>query len=238
LAAENSRRSQAVSDLSKAQHALDEKYPDARWTTPPTSLPDWNPESPFIWLRKEMVPRFPVQAFTDTGELQAEIPYVMTIDAGTTRALNEKLKRLLAEYRALEVAKAERTEEHLPGIAGEKGDKLTIRVSSLPVEGAQIRQQFESALTDALGEQRATLLQQVSSTWLDIQFARFGTEPKTISLLRRPGGDFNISIKTAGGNWSSMGGPARIVKHQIPPHFLPLFAPLLDMKDPAVAKGE
>jgi hypothetical protein len=233
LKAENSRRERAVVDLSNAERALAKANPETRWATPPASLPEWNPESPYVWLRKEMVPRFPVQAFTEDGELQPEIANVLMIDPATVRLLNEKLKQHLADYRALEVAKAERSEEHLPGIANERGEKLTIRVQPLPEDGARIKQEFETDLTQALGEQRATLVEQVSKNWIDTQFAQFGAEPKIISVLRRPGGDLNISIKS-GGNWMSSGGSTASVLYQIPPHFRPMFATILE---PAATKG-
>jgi hypothetical protein len=234
LKAENSRRDQAAADLSVAEGALAKADPETRWATPPPTLPEWNAESPYVWLRKEMVPRFPVEAFNIDGALQPEIAsVVLLIDPASVRALNEKLKQHLAEYRALEVAKAERSEEHLPGIANQPGEKLTIRVQPLPEEGARIKQEFETDLTQTLGEQRATLVKQVSENWLDTQFAQFGAEPKIISVLCRPSGDLSISIKT-GSSWFSTGGPAAAVRVQIPPHFRPMFASFLES---AVAKG-
>src|SRR5262249_54514302 len=170
---------------------------------------------------------------TEDGELQPEIVYVLMIDPAVARLLNEKLKQHLADYRALEVAKAERSEEHLPGIANQSGEKLTIRVQPLPEEGARIKQEFETDLTQTLGEQRATLGKQVSANWIDTQFAQFGAEHKIISVLRRPSGDLNISIKS-GGSWMSSGGSTASVLSQIPPHFRPMFATILE---PAATKG-
>jgi hypothetical protein len=234
LKTENARRERIAMDLATAEKALGKVDPETRWTTPPPTLPEWNPDSPYVWLRKEMVPRFPVEAFNEEGELSPEIAYVLMVDPKTLQTLNTKLKGYLAEYRALEVAKAERSDEHLPGVANEKGEKLTIRVQPLPEEGGRIKQQFENDLVNALGEQRATMVKQVSETWIDSQFAQFGAEPKTISIVRRSNGYFGLSTKS-GSSWFSTAGTAAMILRQIPPHFRPLFTTFLE---PATAKAQ
>jgi hypothetical protein len=226
LNTETSSRTRLVAEVAKAERALALVAPETRWAVPPASLPEWNPESPYIWLRKEMVPRFPVSPFTEDGALQPEVSYVFTLDPALQKTLNEKLKQILAEYRTLEAAKAERSDEHLPGIAGQPGPKITIRVKPLPEEGARIKQQFEAALVQGLGEQRAKMLSELGDSWLDSQFAQFGADTKIISAIRNPGGSYNVSVKT-GRSWFSTGGPLAAVTVHIPPHLRPLFAEVL-----------
>jgi hypothetical protein len=222
---QRTERGRIVMDLAKAKRDLEKSDPDSRWINPPLDSPEWNPESPYVWLRKEMMARLPVSPFAENGELQREIAYVMTIDAATQRKLNGQLKRILDEYRTLEAAKAERLEEHLPGISGEDGDKLTVRVQPLPEEGARLKLRFESALIEALGEQRTGLLLQTGDHWIDSNFAQFGSEPKTISVLRKPNGTYNVSIGTGGRSWMNTGGPpADIARYHIPPNLRPMFA--------------
>jgi hypothetical protein len=232
LRAASERRSRAASEAAKATRAAAAVNPDARWVAPPKSLPEWNPESPYVWLKKESVGRFPVPVFTEDGELRAEVGIVFVIDPASQRALNKQLKELLAEYRALEAAKAERSDEHLPGIATQKGEKLTIRVKPLPEDGARIKQQFEAALVNALGQQRAGLLTQVGDTWIRSQFAQFGAEPKIISVARNSEDNFSVSVKS-GRSWFSTGGPARFMRDNIPPHLRPLFGDWFDRGNPA-----
>ncbi|MGZ5505920.1 MAG: hypothetical protein ACXWKH_06040 [Limisphaerales bacterium] len=222
LLAQHTSRKQTRSAIDKAERELNKVDPENRWATPPASLPNWNNESPYVWLRKEILPKLPVQAFTENGALNGDVASVLTLDQKQTAALNTTLTNLLAEYHSLEAAKAEKTDEHLPGIAGEKGDKLTIRVQPQPEDGKRIMQQFETALRNELGPQRADLLLQTSESWLDQQFNQSGAEPKTISLIRHPDGSYNLSIKS-GGSWFSTGGPWRIIKNQIPVHLRDLF---------------
>jgi hypothetical protein len=226
------RHDQTLAAVAKAERSLAARDPEARWTAPPASLPEWNADSPYIWLRKEMVPRLPVSPFTEDGGLRAEVGYVLVVDPVAQRNLNQQLKQLLGDYRALEIANAQPTEDHLPGIAGQPGEKLTIRVRPQPEEGARVKQQFEAALVDALGAQRAELLTKAGESWLGSEFAQFGAEPKIISVIRHPGGSFNISIKT-GNNWMSTGGPASAIKNLIPSHFWPMFSKLFNPADAA-----
>src|SRR5437763_353838 len=79
----------------------------------------------------------------------------------------------LHEHRAMQVPHSDRTDEHLRGIAGD-GTKMTIRINPMPEEGARLKQEFEAALRNELGEQRADLVMKLSEGWLDSQFSRFG----------------------------------------------------------------
>jgi hypothetical protein len=218
-------RNRTIVEVAKAEKELARIDPESRWANPPATSPEWNPDSPFVWLHKDILPRLPVSPFTEDGAIQPEAASVLTLDDVTQRTLNEQLTRVLEEYRALEVAKAERTDEHLPGIANQKGEKLTVRVQPLPLEGARLKVQFENALHDAVGEQRASLLIQSGETWIDSQFAQFGSEPKIVSVIRHPGGSYNVSIKS-GGSWFSTGGPANLMLSQIPPNLRPMFTEL------------
>ena len=219
--------------VAKAGRELAKVDPESRWVTPPVTLPDWNGDSPYLWLRKEMLPKLPVEVFTETGALREEVGSILTLDQNQRATLNATLSRLLAEYRTLEAAKAERTDEHLPGIAGQEGDKISVRVQPLPEEGKRLKQEFETALRTELGVQRADLVIQAGDNWLDSQFSQFGAEPKTISLIHNPGGSYNISIQS-GRSWFSTGGPWQIINRHIPAHLRPLFS---ELAEPETAKA-
>jgi type II secretory pathway component PulM len=226
----HANRSRIETDVTALEEQLAKTDPEARWAVPPATQPDWNAESPYVWLRKDKLPRLPVSVFMEDGEINPDVALVLTEDASQQRKLNATLSRLLSDYRALEAAQARRTDDHLPGIAGQDGLKETIQVDPMPEEGKQIQQQFESALTETLGQQRANLLMQTGSSWLYSQFSQNGTQPKTISVIRHPNGTYNVSIQTAG-NWMSTGGPASVVTNQIPGYLLPLFSDVLTPAD-------
>lgn len=225
LRALHTSRKQTRSAIEKAENELNNIDPESLWALSPANLPDWNSASPYVWLRKDMLPKLPVRAFNENGALNDEVASVITLDKNQTSALNATLTNLLADYQALETAKAEKTDEHLPGIADQKGDKLTIRVQPQPEDGKRFIQQFETTLRNELGSQRADLLLQTSEIWLDQQFSQSGAEPKTISLLHRPDGSYQLSIKS-GSNWFSTGGPWKIIKNNIPAHLRDMFNPI------------
>ena len=205
---------------------------------PPPALPEWNAGSPYVWLRKEFLPKLrvrPLSAFGDDGELGGDVATVLAATDNQQRALSSTLPRLLAEYHALEAAKAERVEEHLPGI-GDDGSKVTVRFNPLPEEGAWFKEQFDAALRNELGEQRANLLTQLAEGWFNDQFNRFGTEPKTISVSRHPNGTYGFAVKTGDGLGSS-DGLLRIDNYLIPPHLRPLFSDVLSPTDSADPTG-
>jgi hypothetical protein len=226
----HANRSRVETGETALEEQLARTDPETRWAVPPATQPDWNPESPYVWLRKDKLRQLPVSVFMDNGEINPDVALVLTEDASQQRKLNATLSRLLSDYRALEAAQARRTDDHLPGIAGQDGLKETIQVDPMPEQGKQIQQQFEAALTETLGRQRADLLMQTGAGWLYSQFSQNGTQPKTISVIRHPNGTYNLSIQTAG-NWMSTGGPASVVTNQIPGHLLPLFGDVLNPSD-------
>jgi hypothetical protein len=218
------------SEVAQTDQQLTEVSPDALYSKPPTQLPEWKPDSPYVWMPKEALPKFPVEVFDNAGRMDPRVASVLTLDEATLKSLNTTLNRLVVSYQEKEAALAEFTENHLSGIAGQKGDKLSLVVKPLPEEGRQLKQQFESTVNQLLGGQRGQLVQQGASSWLDSTFSHFGAEPKTISLIRHPNGGYNVSVKS-GGSWISTGGPdARSIEYQIPAHLRSRFSSLLQPK--------
>jgi hypothetical protein len=224
----------AVIELAKAEKEFAKVDPDSRWSEPPATLPDWKPDSPYVWLSKEMISQLSLSSFNDSGGLDPEYAAILAIDPKTQTSLNAELRKLVADFRQLQAAKAERTEDHLAGIADQEGEKLTIRVQPLPEEGARFKAQFEAALMNAMGEQRAKLVMKTGEHWIDEEFSQYGTEPKIISVLRRPNDTYNLSIKS-GGNWFNTGGiQFYLLREQIPANVRHLFQEFLEKKSPGM----
>jgi len=200
-----------------------------QWTQPPESLPGWNQESPFVWIDKEMLPRFPVTPFSDAGTLLPGIASVLAIEPERVNELNQSLSLLLSEFRTQEAAHAHPSDEHLPGIANADGDKLTLVVDPIPEVSERLRAQFETTLHEQLGPQRADLLLRTGRGWMQDQFGWSDPDsepppPRTFSVVRHPDGSYNISIKSGNG-WMSVGGPNSF-RDLIPEHLRHLFAEL------------
>src|SRR5439155_3623429 len=130
LRAQQSNRAETLVALTKAEEELARVDPEI-WAAPPPALPDWNAASLYVWLRKEILPKLWVSVFSDEGELSGAVAAVLTLTDSQQQALNATVPRLLAEYRALEVANAERRDESGPG-TGKDGPKVTVRIKPLP----------------------------------------------------------------------------------------------------------
>ncbi len=235
LRGQQSNRAETLAAAAKAEQELARDDPEGLWLAPPFVLPDWNTDAPYVWLRKEVLPKLWVSVFTDRGELRGDIAALMTLAESQQRAVNATLPRLLAEYRALEVANAERVDESASG-AGKDGPKVTVRVKPLPEEGARLRQQVELALRSDLGEQRGALVLELASDWLNSQFSHFGTAPKTISVARQPDGGYSIEIQDWNSHQFNSGVPR--IDSYVPAHLLPLFSAVMvpaDVATPAAA---
>jgi len=198
--------------------------PESRWATPPLAEREWDPKSPYVWLRKDLLPSFPVNPFDDQGHLRPDVAAVLSADPAQVRALDAAVGRLVSENERREVADAKVTDQHLPGVKDAVGTKVTLRIEPQPGADTRMRQEFLGALQSALGPQRAALLEQAAGSWLDTKIASTGGEPKTISAVRHPDGSFNISIQ-AGTMWMSTGGDQSL-RYHVPRHLLPFFSVL------------
>jgi hypothetical protein len=226
LRSEHSTLGQTLAALSAAQFEIEKEDPEVRWVAPPVTWPDWNPESPYVWLRKEMLPRLHVPILSEQGELLDSAALVLCLEPAARSELNQQLKRLLAEQRAIELANAEVTDEHVPQIEQAEGRKLTVRAQpAFAGEGARLRMQFEETLLRYLGQQRSDLLVESAKWWLNEQFS--GPNAATIiSVARHPDGRYTI-IKESNHGWSSASGMTSLDGF-VPPHLLPLFEELGD----------
>lgn len=230
-AKEKLREQQASRDkmllaMGKAERELAKVDPETLWVFPPPTLPNWNPDCPYIWLRKELLAELPVEAFTSSGEVRSDVATVLVIDAASQQQLKTNLSRLVADYRALELASIERVEKPLSDV-GTDGTVVTIRINPLPEQSANLKAQFASALSDAVGQQRADMLMPKADSWLYSQFRSARKEPETISVLRRANGMFNLVSKSGYGS-CNYGGDFNAITHNIPPHLLDYIVKALD----------
>ena len=217
LRGQQSNRTETLAAVAKAEQELARVDPEGLWLALPPALPDWNADAPYVWLRKEMLPKLRVSVFTDDGELGGDIAEVLTLTESQQRSVSATLPSLLAD-------------ESVSG-AGKDGPKVTVRIKPLPEEGAWLKQQVELALRTNLGEQRGALLLELSSDWLNSQFSHFGTAPKTISVARGPNGGYSIEIHDWNSQQFTTGVPR--IDPYIPAHLLPLFSDVLGEAAPA-----
>lgn len=214
LSDQREKQMSALVGIKQAEQHQTEAVSNERWALPPTSAPMWDQQSPYVWMNKEVLEHLSTRPFTFSGELRVEIANVLAMTEGQRHALNRIIPRLFAEFRALEVAAAARSQS--PPKTDGDSPKITVRIKPLPVEGAHFRQQLEASLQTELGEQRKNLLLSFANVWLRGEFNDFGSKERVISA-RHSNGVFDISAGS-----SSMSGMRTLDGH-VPAHLLPFF---------------
>jgi hypothetical protein len=228
LKTESTNRNALLTKVAMTQREAENAAPDPdlKWSSPPDILPLWQETSPYVWVRKEILPRLPVKVFGSHGEIDREIARMLAIRPDESAKTSRALQELVKDFRAQEAAKVERTVEPPSEKHPERGPKITITIPPLADEGKQVQSAFESLLRSNLGTQRADLMMKAGADWIAKEFSAFGAKPKTISAERTQTGGYQISIKT-GGYSMSVGGVGSMNDY-VPPHLRPFFAPLAD----------
>jgi hypothetical protein len=202
-----------------------------RWASPPETLPMWDPDSPYVWIAKDLLPTYSTKPFAPNGVLNPGIAEVLAATSSQVAALNQTSRQIVQEFRNEEAAHTIRTEDHIVGIQNIDGEKMSVVVEPMPEVSERLRTNFEETVVQQLGEQRANLLLTSAHAWMEEQFGWVGNdvemptpEPRTFSVGRHSDGTFSISVRS-GHSWSSYGGVPRLDPY-IPPHLQHFFAEL------------
>ena len=234
-------RDAMLSSVAEVEDEMSKVSPESLFLTPPAQLPDWNTNSPYVWARKDIISKLREGApFNGDGSVDQSAAPILGIRVEELTAMNDKLTRLMAEYRKLESATAERTDAHLHPIA-EEDRAITVEMKPFPEEGLRLKEAFEAALLETMGEQRARLILTIDDGRIDNEFGQ-DTEvvdgksrpvKRKISLVRHPNGNFDVTVKTAN-NWLSTTIPKENpegLQQYIPSNLNPFFAELLPGKE-------
>ena len=205
LSSVDSRRQQLASESAKSDSVIAELYEAGRlrsqasasteWAsvTPPTNLPAWTPESPYIWLEKPLLKRMQLTVFLPDGDLTPIATEVLAVETVEAKRLGQTLKRIVAEHRRQETARARVVQEHLPQIAKEEGHKFTLRIEPLAEISTNLRREFEAALAQQLGTQRVELFKRSIQPGLSDLFGRQASQVRTMSFVLLPSGLFQMA---------------------------------------------
>jgi hypothetical protein len=239
LSSVDSRRQQLASDSAKSDSVTAELYEAGRlrsqasasteWAsvTPPTNLPAWTPESPYIWLEKPLLKRMRLTVFSPNGDLTPTATEFFAMETDEAKSLGQTLKRIVDEHRRQETARARVVQEHLPQIAKEEGHKFTLRIEPLAEISTNLKREFEAALAQQLGTQRVELLKRSIQPGLSDLFGRQASQVRTMSFVLLPSGLFQMAQQRGElGTFVSCCFPdirptvPEHLHHLIPPEFL------------------
>jgi len=181
--------------------------PGAPWITPPDTLPDWNPASPYIWLSKEALAKLPIQPFDHQGKLDDNLAEILGVEPGLAEVLNSKCGEILQRRDALE------TELAVASFPGPSTKRMRLEVQFPADVAAELQTAFEETFRQHLGTRRAELILELGRSWIDEQFSP--TKSVTVTLL--PGDKYEI-ISSGRDIHRSWGG-VHSLEGLIPPHF-------------------
>lgn len=224
---ENAERGRVLAELADLGRRTPQTSvaPESASAVPPAELPAWDPDSPYVWLEKSLLPRLHFNGFLPDGSLDPNIAKVLTLEEADQRKLGESLKRIVAEHRREETSHVRVVEEHLPDVANKEGPKFTLRIEPMTEISTRLRAEFEAALVQHLGEQRAQFLKDASTGWLSTLFQESQTEPGTVSFVLLPNGQYSMARRNGTGTMSATGsGDFRVyipehLHHLIPADF-------------------
>jgi hypothetical protein len=218
-------RDLASAAAAKAARELAKVDPSSRWAIPPASLPEWNPDSPYVWLPKDFISKIGAPIFKRDGELRDDAATMFDLDDNSRRALNRQVGQLLSNYHALEVSNVERLADPAGNLSID-GPTVTLRINPMAEAGAQVQQEFANTLQETLGQQRGALMNECAQDWLEEQFDHFGKTAKVISVVHHATGGFSLAIEQDqyGSQSTSLSGddPSALGSY-IPDYLLPLF---------------
>lgn len=207
------------------------------WNAPPAELPQWDAESPFVWIEKALLPDFPVPVFGEDGALRDDVAAVLTLEPERARELNAKLRRVLADYRERESAAAHLVPENATASEGTTIEQMTLRVEAPRQEGERACLRFAEVLTEALGPQRGDLVLGISEGWIDQHLNADVAQPRTITVVREADGRFRIDTSWDGGGRGSVGGVTSLAAY-VPEHLMRWFEPLVRAESANGSAGE
>jgi hypothetical protein len=230
ISEERAQRDSALAAVALAGRQAIEEQSAARWSQPPASPPDWNPASPYVWLRKDAVARLGVRPFNEDRSLSDQICAVLDISAAARAEIEPVLQRGFAEWRASEVALAERSGEPLL-MRSNKGRPVTVRVPPQPELASRLRGEMDAVLKNQLGEQRAELFKRFAESSIDTMLGPakpVGGEARArVYSVQRDGEMFRIGFDIYGSSTLTVSPDWRFV---IPENLHPLFEGALEQR--------
>jgi hypothetical protein len=228
---ERSARNRAVALLSAERAAHTVGASDPAWAEPPANWPEWEGESPFVWIPKDVLKQLPIVPFEPNGALNPGVASILAFTPEQTRQMNAELGRTVQAYEQMEVQHARASTNHLFGIRDGPGERVTIVLEPDEQASSRLQNQFEEILRSrSQSRQQYDILHELSRSWVNDHLRPDSPEPITFSAVRHPDGAYGVAIKR-GYSWSSMSGVSRLDMY-LPAHLMPFFAKLVPA-DPA-----
>lgn len=169
------------------------------WAKPPDSLPEWNLNSPYIWLSKDSLTKLPIPALGSRGSIDGSMAELFGIPPELAKDLNAATAEV---FRRLESLESELATATTPS---EKPNSLQLQIQIPTAAMSELKSSFEEAFHRFLGPQRAEIILGLGRSWSDEVFSL--EKSFTVTLL--PGDTYEIA-SSGGGIYRSFGGTSSL----------------------------
>ena len=182
----------------------------------------WPADKPYFYLAKEHLPGLSYWPFDDgRGALTKQTAMLFGMSPQEAEAANAAYHQARAKIEALEKTRAITTNTPT-NIASSPGTKMTYIIPAFPREAADaINAEFKSALTEALGSARATILGSRIDEILEASPYAIA-KTRTVTLVRN-GDNIQLVESDGHGNTTSSSTTDDEGRHVIPHHVRHLF---------------
>lgn len=146
----------------------------------------WQDDLPFVEVSKAVLREFQLPAIGISGTLTTEIVDLLALTVEESTQVDLAIKQAIQTWRSIENARG-RVEPSAQPINLDKTDyveSFSMRFPAFPEQGAEIRQQLVSGVSEALGDERSELLLTYASERLDELFSYEGRQEKLVTLVR------------------------------------------------------
>jgi len=179
----NRARSDLETARNEAQHAVPPELDPAREGV-------WPATQPYFYLPKSRLKDVGYKPFSDDDRLTVPAAALFATTAPERAAVENAAAEFRRGLNALELQSAEKLEP-APGVNTESYREVGFRIQPVTNQIAQLREQFRSAISVALGAERASLFLERAADWLD-ELDERTRQPGTIITLearRSPDGE-------------------------------------------------
>lgn len=83
-------------------HAADAGDEAHRWLRPPATLPCWQPESPYVWIGKELFAKLPLKPLTRDGALEDPVADALSIPENLREVIRVRIGDVLSSQQEME----------------------------------------------------------------------------------------------------------------------------------------
>ncbi len=144
-------------------------------------------------------------------QLNRDVATVLGLTAAEQDGVMQVTRDIVQRHQSLERLYVVPIDVPSPASNLRTAERVSFRIAAFPDEGRRLREEWASQLEALIGAQRASFLQEMSSTWIGSDLGEFGEAERTITFTEKRG-SFGVSDRNDRGYSANTGtgGPAPV----------------------------